>query len=214
MSRIVTITIACAALLLTATATSLSWQVGTRLTLVTSDGARIIGVGEVADFDLRLTLSNGYSGLAVLVVEGPAGSLETFDVLVEEGGTVLLGEDGEYSDLGKAAQDSGLAYRILLQDGNDEGAEDPVRKRPATISASELAEFVEREGRPEEGQPERRQTGPRLDGPRLDSPPADVPRSKEAPGRGRRTSETSDLPGQGGGARRMDGSSGWGPGWD
>lgn len=104
-------------------------------------------MGEIVDFDLRLTLANGYSGLAVLVVEGPAGTLETYDVVIEEGGTVLLGEGGGYSDLGKAAEDSGLAYRVLFEDGGDEEVEPEARKRPASISPSELAEFVESEER-------------------------------------------------------------------
>lgn len=112
MSRIRMITSATAALLMTASALAWSWEVGSRLTLVTSNGARIVGVGLVEDGRLTLTVESEFEGIAVLVVERADGRLETVDVVVEKDGRIMVGEEGEFSELGESLTTSGFDLAV------------------------------------------------------------------------------------------------------
>lgn len=121
MSRIKMMTSATAALLMTASALAWSWEVGSRLTLVTSNGERIVGVGQVEDGRLTLTLESEFEGIAVLVVERADGRLETVDVLVESDGRIMLGEEGEFSELEQSLVATGLDLTVGRQPVTAEG---------------------------------------------------------------------------------------------
>jgi hypothetical protein len=115
MSRIVMMTSATAALLISSSALAWSWDAGTRLTLVTSNGERIIGVGAVDERQVALTVSAGFSGFAVLVVEATGGALSTFDVVVDADGSILISDNGDFQDLRQSVDDAGLAYRVASE---------------------------------------------------------------------------------------------------
>lgn len=100
------------ALLFSSAAMGWTWEAGTVLTVVAGDKATVVGVGEVENGELSLTLSRGFSGVAVLIVETPEGEMFTFDVVVEAGGDVLFGDEGEFMPLGESVARAGLAYRV------------------------------------------------------------------------------------------------------
>lgn len=134
MSRIMMMTSATAALLVSASALAWGWHAGTRLTLVTSDGARIVGVGAVEEGKVEITLERGFAGYAVLMVEGPEGTLETFDVVVEADSTIMVGADGSYSNLSESTARAGLGYQLSLDGSaasdNAKGSESRLSSRP------------------------------------------------------------------------------------
>jgi hypothetical protein len=117
MPQIMMMTSATAALLISSSALALGWELGTRLTLATSDGSRVVGVGSIAEGGMEVSLSRGFSGFAVLLVEGPQGTLTTFDVVVDGNGRILVVEEGDFVDLGQSAAQAGLDYRLGLEDG-------------------------------------------------------------------------------------------------
>ena len=139
MSRIMMMTSATAALLVSASALAWGWSAGTRLTLVTSDGARIIGVGGVDEGEVEITVERGFQGYAVLMVEGPDGTLEAFDVVVEEGGNIVVGAGGNFSNLSDSTSRAGLRYRLIVDDGSGttEVAERVVAAEPETLVANQ-----------------------------------------------------------------------------
>lgn len=126
MRRIATILAAIAALTISASVLALGWEAGSRLTLVTSDGAKIVGVGSVAEVGLDLTLAAGFNGFALLMVEGPNGSLEAYDVVVGADGGILIGEDGEFVDMEQSLTDAGLAFEIAVEEDPSAEVEDRV----------------------------------------------------------------------------------------
>ena len=138
MSRIAMMTSATAALLVSASALAWGWQAGTRLTLVTSDGARIVGVGGVNDGEVEVTIERSYEGHAVLMIESPEGHLETFDVLIEEGGNIVVGAGGSFSNLSDSTERAGLGYRLTLEEGENAQPE-AGRKRETPDSRSFVA---------------------------------------------------------------------------
>lgn len=122
MSRIVMMASATAALLITTSALAWGWQAGSRLTLVTSNGKTVVGVGTVDEGRLELTLSRAFSGFAVLVVEGSDGELSTLDVVVDADGSILIGEEGDFVDMGRSVSEAGLAFEIAVAGGEDRAA--------------------------------------------------------------------------------------------
>lgn len=131
MSRITMMTSATAALLVSASALAWGWQAGTRLTLVTSDGARIIGVGGVHDGEVEITIESSFEGYAVLMIESAEGTLEAFDVVVEAGGNIVVGADGEYSNLSDSTVRAGLGYNVKLDEGEGRQPSTDPRPQPA-----------------------------------------------------------------------------------
>ncbi|MEX2541067.1 MAG: hypothetical protein WD314_04635 [Trueperaceae bacterium] len=117
MSRIVIITSATAALLISASALAWGWQSGSRLTLVTSNGKTVVGVGTVDERRLELTLSPDFSGFAVLVVEGTNGALATLDVVVDADGSILISDEGDFVDMGQSVAGAGLAFEVGVDGG-------------------------------------------------------------------------------------------------
>ena len=136
MSRIMMMTSATAALLVSASALAWGWSAGTRLTLVTSDGARIIGVGGVNEGEVEITVERGFQGYAVLMVEGPDGTLEAFDVVVEEGGNIVVGAGGNFSNLSDSTSRAGLRYRLTIDDGS--GATEVAERRAVAAEPETL----------------------------------------------------------------------------
>ncbi|HEX7003978.1 MAG TPA: hypothetical protein VF168_07310 [Trueperaceae bacterium] len=138
MSRIMMMTSTTAALLVSACALAWGWQAGTRLTLVTSDGARIIGVGGVHEGEVEITIERNFKGYAVLMIESPDGALETFDVVVEPDGNIVVGAGGNYSNLSDSTERAGLGYRLSLDDGAQ--AQSPASSvEPSSLIASQSA---------------------------------------------------------------------------
>jgi hypothetical protein len=121
MSRIYVTASATAALLISSSALAWSWEAGSRLTLVTSNGETVVGVGAVDDGKLAMTLSPGFSGFAVLVVEGSNGALSTFDVVVEADGSILIGDNGDFQDLRQSVSEAGFGLRIAAEAGGESG---------------------------------------------------------------------------------------------
>jgi hypothetical protein len=139
MSRIVMMTSATAALLISSTALAWSWEAGSRLTLVTSNGERIIGVGAVGDGQLAMTISSGFSGFAVLVVEGVSGSLATFDVVVDADGSILISENGDFQDLRESVAEAGLGYRVAAEVAAEASGQAASDEGRAEVSAGAVA---------------------------------------------------------------------------
>lgn len=133
VSRVLNIMFATAALLMSASALSWGWEAGSRLTLVTGDGARVVGVGSVENERLGLTLARGFNGFAVLMVESADGTLSTVDVMVESDGSILISEEGDFSELETSARASGLSLDLAVE----AAAEEDSRGERARAAAGE-----------------------------------------------------------------------------
>jgi hypothetical protein len=142
MSRIVMMTSATAALLISSSALAWSWDAGTRLTLVTSNGERIIGVGAVDETRVALTVSSGFAGFAVLVVEATSGALSTFDVVIDADGSILISDDGDFQDLRQSVDDAGLAYHVASEGQGEARSESAAVAEDATAGADVDVEVV------------------------------------------------------------------------
>jgi hypothetical protein len=115
MGRIAMLTSATAALMISSSALGWAWEAGTRLTLVISDDARIVGMGTVGERELELTLAAGVTGVAVLLVESPDGTMETYDVVLESDGSILVGDAGAFADLRDLAGEFGREVTIAVE---------------------------------------------------------------------------------------------------
>lgn len=100
------------ALALVTPALAAGWPAGTELTMLSGDGARVVGIGLVSEERITLTLSREFRGVAVLMIETPDGQLTAFDCMVADDGTVYLSEAGSVSDLSDHAAEAGKQVRI------------------------------------------------------------------------------------------------------
>jgi hypothetical protein len=189
MGRIAMMTSATAALMISSSALGWGWEAGTRLTLVISDDATIVGMGTVGETELELMLAAGITGVAVLLVESPDGTMETYDVVLESDGTILVGDDGAFADLRDLAGESGRGVTIAMEvpaasDG-DVSAVGDVRPETGLERASEVAREVASENAAE-GLERARDAGKGVAPNVAERDPA-VPEQGAAPGR--RTSQ-------------------------
>ncbi|MEX2534188.1 MAG: hypothetical protein WD273_01195 [Trueperaceae bacterium] len=109
-------------LLVLSTAWAFTLPEHARVTLISESGV-VLGVGEITNGDLSLTLEAGANGFVTLLLEGVDG-IVSLEGVVTAGGQVLLTSKGEFEDLVATVEAAGgeamVAFEARIAQGVDD----------------------------------------------------------------------------------------------
>lgn len=83
---------------------------------LTSDAGAVIGVGEITDGDLNLTIETGANGFITITFEGEDGAVVTFDGMIDADGKLLLVNEDELTDLATNVEEAGGEPEIEFEE--------------------------------------------------------------------------------------------------
>ena len=94
-----------------------------KLTLVSDTGV-ILGVGDVAEGRLTLTLEAGSEGFITLLIEGADGTVLALDGILTATGQVLITSEGQVEDLAASTVAAGGSVAVSFEERIAQGVED------------------------------------------------------------------------------------------
>lgn len=112
-----------------------------RLTLVSEDGV-VLGVGQIADGDLTLTLQGGADGLVKLLIVADDGTILALDAMVTDSGSVMITQENSFEDLAMAVRAAGGAALVSYEEpiapdlGNDTAVDTPGGNNAGGVGAA------------------------------------------------------------------------------
>lgn len=126
--------------LLFSVASAVSLPENATVTLI-SEGGVVVGIGELVEGDLSLTLEVGANGFVSLLIEGEGGASVTLDGLVNGDGEVLVVSDGDFVGLSAEVEEAGgradVAFSERIAQGLAEDAELPTEAVDGIATATE-----------------------------------------------------------------------------